>query len=147
MPTVTRSMEIQAPARDLWATIADFASVERYSPIVEHCRLEGEDGVGQIRRLTLTDGSETVSRMTALDEATSSMSYQILETALPLTNYSSTMRVEALGNERSRITWSSQFEPQGATEDEARGFLETQLDDGLEQLRALHEPPRSGESG
>ena len=62
------------------------------------------------------------------------VSYEILVTALPLADYTSTQRVESLGDGRCAVTWSSRFEPDGVTEAEAQAFLERQLDDGLAEL-------------
>jgi hypothetical protein len=139
MAEVFRSLEMAAPADAVWTTIADFAAVERYSPMVARCDLEGDDGPGQLRHLTLEDGTITTSRMVARDAATRSLTYEILVTKLPLADYSSTMRVRALGPERCEVTWSSRFEPSGATLEQARDFLIANLDAGLEELRKLHE--------
>jgi mxaD protein len=138
MTVVTCSREIAARADVVWATVGNFAAVGRYLPSIATCQLEGERGVGQIRRLTLANDTTTVSRCTALDDAARSVTYQILETALPLANYSSTQTVHAIDGDRCRVTWTSRFDPSGASEEEAQAFLEEQLNEGLWELAKLH---------
>ena len=140
MAEVERSLVIGAPGEAVWASIADFAAVEQYSPMVDRCELEGADGPGQLRHLTLSDGTITTSRMVACDAEARAMTYEILVTKLPLRDYSSTMRVRELDGQRCEVTWSSRFEPHGASLGEARDFLVANLDAGLAELRKLHEP-------
>ncbi len=139
MPQVDCSLEISAPAAAVWETIADFGAIQRFLPMISRCELEGPDGVGQLRKLTLADVTLTVSRLAAIDPAARSLRYEILETKLPLADYSATMQVRELGPHCCEVSWSSRFEPDGATEAEARDFLETQLGAGLQALRELHE--------
>ena len=137
MAEVSRRRDIEVPAAEAWALVGDFAAVGRYTPMIAEVELEGERGPGQIRRLTLTDGSLTVSRCTALDDDGRRVSYEIVVTALPLADYTSTQRVEALGDGRCAVSWASRFEPHGVTEAEAGEFLVRQLDDGLAALARL----------
>lgn len=139
MAQVERRLEIAAPAAEVWETVADFSAVGRYSPYVEVCELEGPEGVGQLRKLTLVNGTLTVSRCEAVDHEARSTTYRILETKLPLTDYTSTQTVNELGADRCEVVWASNFEPSGASLAEAAGFLETQLDAGLEELRLIFE--------
>ena len=139
MAEVTRKKEVQAPAAVVWSTVGDFAGIGRFSHYITTCEIEGERGVGQIRRLTTSDGSLTVSRCTALDDDARSVSYQILETTLPLTDYSSTQTVREIDGARCAITWTSHFEPNGISEAEARGLLEERLDASLAELARIHE--------
>jgi hypothetical protein len=139
MANVTRERVIQASAKAVWATIADFAAVEQYSPMVSRCDLEGPDGPGQLRHLTLSDGTVTTSRLIALQHEERALTYEIVVTKLPLTDYSSTMRVYPASAERCRVTWSSRFAPRGATLEDASAFLVQNLDAGLEELANLHE--------
>ena len=140
MAQVTRVREIGAPALPVWRTIEDFAAVERYSPMVTRCDLEGPSGPGQLRHLTLADGTVTTSRLVEVLPATYEMTYEILVTQLPLTDYSSTMTVQPLATDRCQVTWSSRFAPRGASLEEARAFLVTNLEAGLAELAKLHEP-------
>ena len=134
---------IQASADAVWALIADFGAIDRYSPMVAACRLEGDEGVGQRRVLTLTDGSITISRLEAIDPASRTLTYRILETKLPLQDYTSTMAVTPLPGADSacEVTWVSHFHPRGATLAEARSFLEGALGASVRDLcRAFEEP-------
>lgn len=134
MPDVRCTREIAASAATVWDTVGDFAAVGRYVPTVVKLELEGERGPGQIRRLTLDDGSLTVSRCTALDDEALSVSYEILETELPLDDYSSTQDVHPLAENRCELRWTSQFEPRGVTVAEAVSYLEGAIESGLDVL-------------
>jgi mxaD protein len=136
---VSRERVIQAAAAAVWATIADFAAVEQYSPMVSRCDLEGPDGPGQLRHLTLSDGTVTTSRLVEIQHEARVLAYEIVVTQLPLTDYASTMRVEPVSSGRCRVTWSSRFAPRGASLEEASAFLVQNLDAGLEALANLHE--------
>ena len=87
--------------------------------MVAACRLEGEAGIGQRRVLTLEDGTVTISRLEALDPRTRTLTYRILETRLPLQDYTSTMVVVPRGADRCEVTWTSHFRPRDASPEEA----------------------------
>ena len=132
---VSHRREIGASADQVWALIADFGAIDRYSPMVERCRVEGPDGVGQRRVLSLSNGTITISRLEAIDHAARTLTYRILETKLPLDDYTSTMRVEPRGGTACEVIWTSRFLPKDATLEEATRFLDEGL---LGSLRDLH---------
>ena len=111
--------------------------------MVAACRLEGGEGVGQRRILTLIDGSTTISRLDAIDPTRRTLTYRILETKLPLRDYTSTMAVvPQAGTETAcEVIWVSHFRPRDATLAEARSFLEGALGASVRDLRdAFAEP-------
>lgn len=133
---VLHRLTIEAPADEVWALIADFGAIDRYSPMVESCRLEGEAGVGQRRVLRLDNGTTTISRLEAIDPAARTLTYRILETKLPLDDYTSTMVVEPKGASVCEVTWRSDFRPKDATLEEATSFLDAALLASIRDLRA-----------
>ena len=142
---VSHRREIQAPADEVWALIADFGAIDRFSPMIASCRVEGEEGVGQRRILTLQDGTLTISRLEAIDHDARSLTYRILTTKLPLDDYTSTMEVLPRGAAACEVVWTSRFLPRQATLEEARAFLDGALQDSLRDLGAVF--AGSGEDG
>ena len=134
---VSFRLEIPASAERVWALIADFGAIDRYSPMVVSCALEGEAGVGQRRVLTLANGTITISRLESLDPAARTLTYRILETKLPLDDYTSTMEVLEKGADACEVVWTSHFLPKDATLEEATSFLEGSLGDSIRDLRGV----------
>ena len=134
---VSHSLEIDAPAADVWALIEDFGAIDRFSPMVVSCRTEGSAGVGQRRILDLDNGTVTISRLEAIDPGVRTLTYRILETKLPLGDYTSTMVVHECGPLRCRVDWTSHFRPKDATLAEAKAFLDEGLRGSLRDLHAV----------
>jgi hypothetical protein len=134
---VSHSLEIEAPAGRVWALIADFGAIDRFSPIVVSCTTEGDDGVGQRRVLSLDNGTVTISRLEAIDHGARSLTYRILETKLPLDDYTSTVVVHEASGDTCEVVWTSEFNPKDATLAEATAFLDEGLTGSLRDLRAV----------
>jgi len=134
---VSFRLDVPASADRVWALIADFGAIDQYSPMVTSCRVEGGDGVGQRRVLTLENGTVTISRLEAIDPAARTLTYRIVETKLPLEDYTSTMEVREKDNDLCEVIWTSDFLPRDASLEEARSFLEGSLGDSIRDLRAV----------
>lgn len=137
MISVSKSTEIKAPAAAVWKTVGDFGSAQRYLAVVEHCDLHGE-GAGLERSLRLKDGSVVRERLMLHNDGDQSLRYAIVEGPLPVADYVSTMRVDSVGAGQCRVTWSSTFEPRGASEADARTTIEGIYQMGLDGLQKLH---------
>jgi hypothetical protein len=112
--------------------------VHTYLPSVLECRLEGE-GIGARRHLRTADGGTTVSELIELDHAAMAMGYRIVETSLPLVDYTSRLTVRDAGD-GCEVTYASRcVTPDAAAAREIEAFLTVQLDAGIDGLRALHE--------
>jgi mxaD protein len=134
---VSHSLEIEASAAEVWALIADFGAIDRFSPMVVSCTTEGAEGVGQRRILGLDNGTTTISRLEAIDHPGRTLTYRILETRLPLSDYTSTMWVHERAPDRCEVVWTSHFRPRDATLEEASAFLDEGLTGSLRDLRAV----------
>ena len=113
MIKVTRSLIINSNIEEIWQSIADFGGVASFINTIKKCTTEGADGVGQLRHLILDDNSLTTSRLTVLDHERHILTYEIVITALPMNNYTSTMKVEKTGTSSCKVSWCSRFEPSG----------------------------------
>ncbi len=131
---VRESVEVKAAPAAAWAAIEDFCSIKDWHPVIGQCEQFEEQGELR-RRLTTKDGGVLLERRTANDPAAMSMSYEILESPLPVANYQSTMQVSPQG-EGAVITWSSSFEAKDAPDDKAVEVMTGIYKLGLESLQA-----------
>lgn len=134
---VTETVDIAAPAAQVWGAIKDFNGLNTWHPAVAEAAItEGENNtVGAVRKLTLGDGGVIMETLTAHDEATMSYSYDMGETVLPVAGYQSTITVS--GDDASAtVTWSGQFEP---TADDSAGVISTVYRAGLDNLKTQME--------
>jgi len=97
--------------------------------------LAGE-GIGQTRKISL--GSEpTVERLEERDDAARRLVYSILSGPLPVTNYLSTMQLSPIGDGRTRLDWSSTFDPgAGISEADASKVVSGVYKGGIGALQA-----------
>ncbi len=128
-------MDIDAQLDETLALIGDFTLISDYHPQVAACFVEGE-GVGAIRRCTLSDGSSMVERL----EADPADGYTAIMVAGPETigRYESTLRVtERDGGCRAQLL--ARVEPRAGAdpaelESALRGILETGLESAQRML-------------
>jgi hypothetical protein len=131
---VSETSEFKAPAQKVWETASpDFCGIGQWHPAVEKCAMS--DG-GKTRTLSLKGGGTIVEKQTSWDPSKMSYSYDIVESPLPVQNYKSTFVVAPNGDSASTITWSSTFEPKGASEDEAKKVIQGIYSGGLEALQS-----------
>jgi hypothetical protein len=113
MVEVHLERDLAFPAARVWAVLEDYGNMEwaMGPPRVE---VIGE-GIGMTRRI-LMDGMEPIDEvLESMDPDTMSFSYAIPRgLPLPLTDYRSRARVEALAEGGSRIYWSCQCTPTDA---------------------------------
>jgi hypothetical protein len=109
---VRREGELGASVDEVWKLISDFGGMIEALMGVP-AELEGE-GIGQTR--TLPTGAEPmVERLELCDEATKTVQYSIVSGPFPVRDYLSTMKLTAVGDGRTKIEWSSTFEPAEGT--------------------------------
>jgi hypothetical protein len=135
---VTRSGTIHAAPEKVWATIADFGSAHTYFPSIVECVLEGS-GIGARRHLRTDDGGTTISELIELDDAQMAMGYRVIESSVPIEDYSSRLVVHPTA-QGCEVVYSSRYQPRaGADPAQLEQFLAAQLDSAIGGLRELHE--------
>lgn len=135
---VSRTGSIAAPAEKVWSTIADFGNADTYFPAIVECVLVGS-GIGARRHLRTDDGGTTISELIELDDAKMAMGYRVIESSVPIEDYTSRLvvRPSAQGCE---VTYSSRCQARAGTDPaELAAFLEHQLDSAIGGLREIHE--------
>ena len=64
---------------------------------------------GAKRVLTLQDGGKINETLTAYNAKKSRMSYKITESVLPVSDYTATFKVIAMGKSKSKVVWNAAF--------------------------------------
>jgi hypothetical protein len=124
--------EVGATADAVWAVVGDFGGlVEALGGAVD---LDG-DGIGQLR--TIKFGSTAVvERLEELDHDAKRITYVILQPGpLPVRDYRATMQLAPAGDSACTLTWFSDFEPEGASEDDAIKAVRGVYDGGIAGLQ------------
>jgi mxaD protein len=108
---VSKSVEINAPAATVWSKVNDFGGLNTWHPAVESDKIvEGSDNaVGAVRLLTLKGGGTIKEKLLAMDANAHTFKYAILEGVLPVSDYTSMLKVESVGKDKSKVTWSGEF--------------------------------------
>lgn len=106
--SITRSVEIAAPPSKVWTVMGDFGNMSYLAAAVE--RTEIIKGInnrsGAQRRVDLKDGGTVLETLIARHPYR--ISYRMDESGLPVTDYTSILRVVAAGS-GSKLIWSGQF--------------------------------------
>jgi len=133
--TISRSADVKASASTVWSLIGPFCAIKDWLPPVGQCI---EDGKGPPTRILVTkDGKAAfVETQTARSEAEHSYSYTFLASPLPVSNYTSTIKVTAKGDGSSTITWSGSYTPEHGKEKAASEALGGVYEAGLAEIQA-----------
>src|SRR5437588_12822921 len=132
MTEVKEQGEIPSNAKAVWALVRDFGGfVEKMGVPVE---LEGE-GVGTLRKLKM--GSDmVVERLDEVHDGDMRMRYSILEAGpLPVTDYHATMQLAQGEGDSCTLTWSSTFQPAGASDDDAVKAIQRVYRGGIKAMQ------------
>ncbi|MBO1325536.1 SRPBCC family protein [Acetobacter sp. TBRC 12305] len=114
MIDVMASSVLDAPVASVWPLIRDFGAIGMWLPGVKSCQIEGGDPgdrVGAIRRLEMGDVGLIREQLLALSDTDHAVTFSIIESALPIWNYRSTIRLfRVTDGERTFIRWKGAFE-------------------------------------
>jgi len=108
---VHQTITIDAPASKVWKTVKDFDALNTWLPPVAKDELvEGtNDTVGAVRLLTLKDGGTVKEKLLAFDPKHHMYRYSILESVLPVSDYTSRLAVTSAGSGKTAVRWSGHF--------------------------------------
>ena len=110
---VFRSMVIDADIHNVWAVVRAFDGVVHWNPGVVGATLENgaPTATGTIRKLDIADGTVFRETLLAHSDADYFYTYDILESALPVTGYVSTHRFIPITHTGQTLgIWESRFE-------------------------------------
>ncbi|MGH6645012.1 MAG: SRPBCC family protein [Bradyrhizobium sp.] len=132
---LSRSMEVNATPAAVWSAIGAFCAIKDWLPPVGICIEDGK--TPPVRTLVTKDGKAAfVEKQTARNDAEHSYSYAFLSSPLPVTNYSSTIKVTAKGEGTSVVTWTGTYTPDSGKERDASEALNGVYDAGLSSIKA-----------
>ncbi len=123
MANVEVVRELDVTADSLWGLVSDFGNctwMAGAEATVEGC------GPGMVRIINNT----IREKLDTIDPLSMAITYSIGDDCIPfpVTGYRARMKVDDLGDSRSRLTWSCTMEPSGVSEIEAVGVLEATYD-------------------
>ncbi|MFO1320649.1 MAG: SRPBCC family protein [Burkholderiales bacterium] len=102
------TVEVNAPAAKAFGVVSKWDALESWCPaFVKTEIVSGGTAVGSVRAITLKDGPTFTEELLSADD--SSYRYKIIESPLPIVEYDSTVRVVALGSDKSAIVWLSSY--------------------------------------
>ncbi len=111
--------DFEMSADALWSVIRDFGEVG-WLPGDPDVEVEGL-GEGMIRTIDLPPQPTVREQLDAIDEAGRAIHYRVIEgNPMPVRDYKATMKVADRGGGRSRLSWSSTWQPEGVSEEQAR---------------------------
>jgi len=132
MASVREEGELGAAIDEVWKIVGDFPGfVEAMGVPVE---VEGE-GVGATRTIAMGP-SPTIERLEKLDNDAKMLQYSLIRGPLPVENYLATMQLSAVEGGRTRLEWSSDFEPAGISEADAIEAIRGIYKGGIAGLQA-----------
>lgn len=111
---VMASSVINVPVSSVWNLIRNFGALGRWLPGVKSCVIEGDDPgdrVGAIRRVEMGDVGVIREQLLALSDVDHAVTFSIIESALPIRNYRSTISLLPItASNGTFIQWRGQFE-------------------------------------
>jgi Polyketide cyclase / dehydrase and lipid transport len=131
--TVKKRIEAPGLPPEIWAVVGDFCAIKKWHPAVADC-VETKEGDDTFRTLTLKDGGKIKEKLTGTEDV--GYTYEIVESPLPVKNYKSKLWLEVDDEpDRSVIFWQSDFDANGASDDEAKAKITSILADGVKGIK------------
>jgi hypothetical protein len=135
MAKYSTEREFEMSADALWGVVKNFGEVG-WIPGNPTYSSEGE-GVGMTRTIDTPPIPTVREQLDSIDEEGRAIFYHVIQgVPMPVTDYHASMRVIDAGNGRSRLEWSSSWEPDGITEDEARAIVANMYNSVLAVMKA-----------
>lgn len=131
---VTETATFNAGPKKVWkAAGPGFCGIGKFHPAIEKCELSNGK---KTRTLTLKGGGTIVENQLSWEPKSTTYSYEIAESPLPVENYKATFKVEKTGKKQSTVTWSATFDPKGASESDAEKTISGIFTAGLDALKS-----------
>lgn len=148
---VEETIEINAPASEVWEVIGDFGAADVWLPMVQSSDSKGGNDKGATRTLTLGPDAKIYESLKKHSDEKMSYTYKIPVNThdvalLPVNNYSSTLSVKDSGT-GSIVTWKGAFyrgypnndPPEELNDDAAIAAVTALYKAGLANLKTMME--------
>jgi len=107
---VTESVQLDVPPEVVWSRIKDFAALQTWHPAVESSTTTDGNNVGSVRTLHLKGGGTIVETLEGYSDEEHKYNYRMTDPGpVPVSNYTSTIRVKPADNGGSVIEWRGAF--------------------------------------
>lgn len=134
MAKVTMNTRLTVSPDKVWELIGGFNALPDWHPAVEKSELQEE---GSMRKLSLAGGGTIIEKLEKVDENERTYTYSIVDSPLPVANYTATIRVKDDGSGNTTVEWIGEFNPEGATENEAVEVIQGIYQAGLDNLKKM----------
>ena len=134
MAKVDMKIDLNVAADEVWKLIGGFNTLPDWHPAIEKSELEEE---GSMRRLSLAGGGTIVEKLERLDDSERVYTYSIVDSPLPVANYTATICVKDNSEGKTTVEWSSEFEAKGAGENEAIDIIADIYQAGFDNLKKM----------
>jgi hypothetical protein len=131
--TVNVTKLIKAPTEEAWKALRSIGGLDRWFPIIETCRVDGE-GVGAVRIMGLSAGEEIRDRILEIADTARRIRYDRFQSPFPVESYIGTVEVRDVGGRASVISWEIQIDVAESNRDDLIAFIERALSDGIDGL-------------
>jgi len=106
---VVEKISIDAPADVVWAKIKNFDALKDWHPAAASSPADKGNTEGSVRTVALKSGGQLIETLEGYDDAKMKYNYRLKDgSALPVTNYTSTIQVTPDG-EKSTVEWRGAF--------------------------------------
>tara|TARA_R110001583_G_scaffold130834_1_gene282513 strand:+ start:7257 stop:7748 length:492 start_codon:yes stop_codon:yes gene_type:complete len=130
---VSKEVTVNASPDTTWKMIGDFNHLDVWHPVVVGSVLT-HGKTSDTRLLTLGNGATMNEEQLSRNDAERSYTYAILTSPLPVADYVSTISVTPAADGKSTVTWSSSFDANGASDEEAVNAITGIYDAGMSSL-------------
>jgi mxaD protein len=137
--SVKKSVTLKGSPEATWSLMGDYCAIAKWDPGVTNCEITRgtNNRPGAVRTLTLEDGTTMTEELVKHDAKLRTYTYRILESALPVQSYLSTITVLPGSAGGSVVEWTGTFKAAPGTEDAAaRSMIEEIYAAGLASLQA-----------
>ena len=134
MAKVNMQTDLKVEAQKVWELIGGFNTLPDWHPAVEKSELNEE---GSMRKLSLAGGGEIIEKLEKIDDNERVYTYSIVNSPLPVANYTATIRVKDNGEGNSSVEWSSEFNADGAPENDAVQVIQGIYQAGFDHLQKI----------
>ena len=137
---VSSSVTLDAAPEKVWDLIGNFVGLPAWHPAVASTAMvQGDNNVvGSMRQVVTKDGAKLLEKLQAYSAADHSMTYSIVDSPLPVTDYLSTLSV-AKDGEKAVVTWESDFNRSRQAKDmddqKVKDLVKGIYDSGLDGLK------------
>ncbi|TFY88336.1 SRPBCC family protein [Pseudomonas kairouanensis] len=133
---IVASVVMDCSAVHLWNIVGKFSGFDAFIPALTRIEMTGQ-GIGALRTKFFRDGNCVVEQLNSRDEQAMQMTWTMIYNTLGIARLWAAIRVDALGVDCSRVTWTVIAEPLDPAQVGFEQFVQTFTRTALENVRQL----------